>query len=141
MGLNASTSSTTSSSSSSMISPLRRPAMLVLRLWLPALTLPPPAFPDEFGDEVLSIGPLKTFFFRLAKTSPVPLDPKLGGHAPSLKDDIGAWRTTRIFEGNALVVGVAGRTFTEWCGLRVGRETLLVATEPLEEVDEAFECV
>jgi hypothetical protein len=46
-----------------------------------------------------------------------------------------------MLEGKELVVGVAGRTFTEWCGLRVGRDTLLTDPEPLEDVEEAFECV
>ena len=67
---------------------------------------------------VLSMGPLNRFFFRLAKTRPpAALGPNPWlewPQTPSLKEDIGAWRTTRMLEGNALVVGVAGRTLTEW---------------------------
>lgn len=46
-----------------------------------------------------------------------------------------------MLDGKLPVVGVAGRTLTEWCGLRVGRGTLLMEMdpEPLEEVDEALE--
>lgn len=46
-----------------------------------------------------------------------------------------------MLEGKLPVVGVAGRTLTEWCGLRVGRETLLIVIEPFDEVDDALECV
>ena len=50
-------------------------------------------------------------------------------------------RTTRIFEGKAEVVGVAGRTFTDVWGERVD---LILTTDELmefelEEVEEAFE--
>lgn len=38
------------------------------------------------------------------------------------------------------VVGVAGRTLTEWCGERAGR-TLESVIEPFEDVDEALEWV
>jgi len=46
-----------------------------------------------------------------------------------------------MFEGKVPVVGVAGRTLTEWWGLRVGREALLIEPEPFEDVDDALECV
>jgi hypothetical protein len=96
--------------------------------------------PDGLGEDILSIGPLKRFFFRLAKTSPPGLlEPRELPQTPSLKEDMGAWRTTRMLEGKALVVGVAGRTLTEWWGLRVGKETLLMDPDPLEEVEEALE--
>jgi hypothetical protein len=91
---------------------------------------------------VLREGPLKRFFLRLAKTSPpVEVVLLLPQEMPSLKVDIGGCRTTRMLLGKALVVGVAGRTFTEWWGLRVGRDILLMDPEPLEEVEEALECV
>jgi hypothetical protein len=38
------------------------------------------------------------------------------------------------------VVGVAGSTLTEWCGLRAPMGVLETASEPLDEVDDAFEC-
>lgn len=45
-----------------------------------------------------------------------------------------------MLEGKLPVVGVAGRTLTEWCGLRVGTAgTLLIELDPLDEVDEALE--
>lgn len=96
---------------------------------------------------MFSIGPLKRFFLRLANTRPpVLLEPKPWVEAelpqgPSLNVDMGVWRTTRMLEGKEPVVGVAGRTLTEWWGERVGRGTLLieVETEPLEEVEEALE--
>ncbi len=44
-----------------------------------------------------------------------------------------------MLEGKVPVVGVAGRTLTEWWGLRVGMETLLMDPEPLEDVEEALE--
>jgi hypothetical protein len=136
MGEKVSTSSISSSSSSSIISPLRRPATLALRLWLPALVWPAP--PDGLGEDVFNMGPLKTFFLRLAKTNPPVLFPRFP-HGASLKVEIGGWRTTRMLEGKADVVGVAGRTLTEWWGERVGRDTLDIEPEPLEEVEEALE--
>lgn len=86
------------------------------------------------------MGPLKRFFLRLAKTSPPAPLPRVP-HGASLKVDMGGWRTTRMLEGNEEVVGVAGRTFTEWWGERVGMETLDMDPEPLEDVEEALECV
>lgn len=69
-------------------------------------------------------------------------EPLLPHDMPSLKEEIGGWRTTRMLDGNALVVGVAGRTLTEWCGERVGSETFVdMLPEPLEDVEEALECV
>lgn len=135
-GENASTSSTSSSSSSWMplISALRRPAMLVLLLWLPFLPL------GVGEDEVFRLGPLKMLFFRFANTK--LLEEPLGSQdMPSLNDDTSGWRTTRIFDGKAEVVGVAGSTLTEWCGDRVGMEVLDLDPEAVEDVDEALECV
>jgi hypothetical protein len=86
------------------------------------------------------MGPLKMFFLRLAKTSPPAPLPRFP-HGASLKVEMGGWRTTRMLEGKEEVVGVAGRTLTEWCGERVGIETLDMEPEPLEDVEEALECV
>jgi hypothetical protein len=126
-----------------MISPLRLPARLALRLWLPALAPSALLLAEEVGEDVFNIGPLNIFFFLLAKTNPpVLLDPKPKlelPQTPSLKEDTGACRTTRILDGKVPVVGVAGRTFTEWWGLLVGIETLLIDPEPFEEVEEALE--
>ena len=50
-------------------------------------------------------------------------------------------RTSRMLEGKAEVVGVAGNTFTEWCGDRLAPSGVLdPETEPFEEVEDAFEC-
>ncbi len=83
------------------------------------------------------MGPLKGERLRLAKTRPV------GGLnvAESLYVDEGGWRTMRMLEGKADVVGVAGRTLTEVWG---ERETLLMLVEvevvmEFEEVEEALE--
>jgi hypothetical protein len=46
-----------------------------------------------------------------------------------------------MLEGKEEVVGVAGRTLTEWWGERVGREALDMEPEPFEDVEEALECV
>jgi hypothetical protein len=61
---------------------------------------------------------------------------------PSLKlKAMAGPRPKRMLEGNDDVVGVAGRTFTEWCGERPApRGVLDVVTEPLEDVEEALEC-
>ena len=56
----------------------------------------------------------------------------------SLNDEIGGCLTTRMLEGNVPVVGVDGSTLTEWCGIRVTRDTF-VTSETLEEVEEALE--
>jgi len=45
----------------------------------------------------------------------------------------------RILEGRVLLVGVAGRTLTEWCGERAPRGVLLTASEPVDEVEDALE--
>ena len=49
-------------------------------------------------------------------------------------------RTRRMLLGKLPVVGVAGRTLTEWCGLRGWRGVLemVVEMEPLEEVELAL---
>jgi len=58
------------------------------------------------------MGPLKMFFFLFAKTrAPDPLG--FPQDIPSLKEEIGGWRTTRMFDGKIEVVGVAGSTLTE----------------------------
>lgn len=114
IGLNSSTSST-SSSSSSMISPLLRPCTLPLLL--------PPSLEreDTCAWPKLSIGPLKTLRFLLAKIG----KPGLGGGrsenaAPpsSLSLSGPCARTRRILDGKDDEVGAAGRTLTEECGLR-----------------------
>ncbi|KAK5635862.1 hypothetical protein RRF57_011574 [Xylaria bambusicola] len=62
---------------------------------------------------------------------------------PSLKLRAnGGPRTSRILEGNDAVVGVAGRTLTEWCGDRPpARGVFVVETDPFELVELALECV
>lgn len=53
-------------------------------------------------------------------------------------------RTSRMLLGKLPLVGVAGRTLTEWCGLRVVWSGVLdteVETEPLDEVELALLCV
>lgn len=58
---------------------------------------------------------------------------------PSLKlRASGGPRTRRMLDGKEVLVGVAGRTLTEWCGERPG--VLVVDTEPVELVELAFEC-
>lgn len=55
-------------------------------------------------------------------------------------------RTNLKLLGKEVVVGVAGRTFTEWCGERPTALTLpppapvAVLTDPFELVDDALEC-
>lgn len=64
------------------------------------------------------------------------------GKADSLK---GEARTRRMLEGNAEMVGVAGRTLTEVCGEREDRPPVLGGMADdctlleVEEVDEALE--
>jgi hypothetical protein len=41
--------------------------------------------------------------------------------------------------GKLVAVGVAGSTFTEWCGLRAPMGVLVTASEPFDDVDDAFE--
>jgi hypothetical protein len=62
---------------------------------------------------------------------------------PSLKILMGGparSRTRRILLGNPPVVGVAGRTLTEWCGLLacMGVFDTDVETEPLDDVELAL---
>lgn len=101
------------------------------------------------------MGPLKTERFRLAKTGrpgeagavlalPNALASEKAGKVP--RDDGGGRRETRIPEGNAGFVGVAGRTLTELCGDLPCREPeAVLKPEGLAilvlEVDEAFESV
>lgn len=62
---------------------------------------------------------------------------------PSRWSGTGAPRTRRMLLGKDVAdVGVAGRTLTEWCGLRpvcMGVLDRLVETELVEEVEEALE--
>ena len=90
--------------------------------------------------DVFSKGPLNGFFFRFANTKPPGLfDTGLPHGVPSLKA-FGGCLTTRMLFGKEPRVGVAGRTFTEWCGLRLVSETFVLSEpEPLEEIDEALE--
>ena len=48
--------------------------------------------------------------------------------------------TRRMLLGNPLLVGVAGKTLTEWCGLRGCRGVLEMDadTDPFEEVELAL---
>ncbi len=87
--------------------------------------------------ETLSMGPLKGDFLRLAKTRPLG-EAKV---ADSLYADVDGWRTTRMLEGKAEVVGVAGRTLTEVCGERVVllRLVEVEVVKEFEEVEEALE--
>lgn len=53
-------------------------------------------------------------------------------------------RTRRTFEGNAVIVGVAGRTLTDVCGDRAVGSGLAPSAEDctelvLEEVEDVFE--
>ena len=65
--------------------------------------------------------------------------PSLPHCALSLKLLIGGLRTSRTLVGKEVAVGVAGRTLTEWWGLRAPMGVLETASDPLEEVDEALE--
>ena len=111
-----------------------------------------------------SMGPLKRLRLRLAKRTDgpgllkglgepggcgsreePPPPPPLPLGIPSLKRVRGgpAPRTRRRLLGNEDVVGVAGRTLTEWWGDRpdgCGVLDMDVDTEPLELIDEALEC-
>lgn len=59
----------------------------------------------------------------------------------SLKAEIGACgcRTRRMAVGKEDVVGVAGRTFTEWWGERAINGVLVTPSEAAEDVDDALE--
>jgi hypothetical protein len=96
-----------------MTSPLRRRWMLPLLLRESDRL--PPLLPSE------SMGPLNGLRFRLAK-----MRPGLGGGRAlkAARDSfpvarLSGLRATRTFEGKLFEVGVAGRTFTEECGLRL----------------------
>ena len=92
---------------------------------------------------MVSVGPRKGVFLRLAKTKPGVKDSSyIVGFAG------GAPRTRRMLEGKAGSVGVAGRTLTDECG--EGRWWTMVAFVPnaeelmefvVEEVEEALEWV
>lgn len=96
-------------------------------------------------------GPLNTDRFLLVKTGSAGEPGTLAkGDLPSVKTgnvpsaDGGARRETRILDGSAPPVGVAGRTLTDECGERARRAEAVErpdgdATEALE-VLEAFEC-
>jgi len=152
----SSTSSTSSSSSSSssvmpMISPLRRPCTLWLRLAaLPSLVRRQvlTGADGEFELEVLSMGPLKGERLRLAKTRPEGKPGEGGGTAPnalfpSVVTERPPVRTTRMLLGKEDEVGVAGSTLMLLCGDLVSlwpdTET---AGEPMEmeDVEDALEC-
>lgn len=127
------------------------------------LLLPPPKARD---------GPLKTLRLRLAKKGmlrspneanglgdpgaggimglaaslpPLRLEPLPGAASLYRASGGPAPRTSRMLLGKCVVlVGVAGRTFTEWWGLRpvcMGVLDMLVETELVDDVDEALEWV
>ena len=94
-----------------------------------------------------NIGPLKTVFFRFAKTRPgegiAPAKARSSKVEGRFKGG-GVVRTRRTFEGNAEVVGVAGRTLRELWGERAVGRGLFMAEDmtelELDEVDEVLEC-
>ncbi len=115
-----------------------------------------PALELRDDDEMVGrcrLGPLKRFFLRFANCTP-PANglgepgARLPTGMPSLYicsgggGGAGEPRTRRMLEGNACEVGVAGKTLTEWCGEFVRPSGVLdVEMDPVELVDEAFECV
>lgn len=101
------------------------------------------------------MGPLKMFFFLLAKKMEEPwllengLGLPKGGGACSYDGSLspkfnvnGGPRAKRMLEGKDAPVGVPGSTLTEWCGDRPEPSGVLdVDIEPLDDVEEAFEWV
>lgn len=99
------------------------------------------------------LGPLKRLRLRFANSTEGLLEEKGLGEPgaglaldadgmPSLKFRVRPGpRTRRMLEGNAVAVGVLGRTLTEWCGdLEPPRGVLAVLMDPVELVELAFEC-
>lgn len=101
------------------------------------------------------MGPLKMFRLRLANMTPLPengfglpggcgIMAPLKAGSPSLKTLRGGplrSRTRRMLLGKVLPVGVAGKTLTEWWGLRafcIGVLETDVETEPFDDVELAL---
>lgn len=123
--------------------------MLSLTLRMPRL-LPSPLNPPPLLPKFVftfSMGPLKGLRFRFAKMRPGDGGAMLLNAAPPSLSSLSGARTTRMFVGKELPVGVAGRTLTEewgdlvrvWCAW-LETETA-GETREAEEVEEAFECV
>jgi hypothetical protein len=100
---------------------------------------PPPAAEELKGFGLPGVG-------VLAPEPPLPLERPAPGNASLNRANGGAdlSLTKRKLLGKTPVVGVAGRTLTEWCGERVawrGVFDRFVDTDPFDEVELALEWV